>query len=257
MNVQRVAALLGGCFLFAVSPYTQVHAVEPVSGGDIFDVNLGAIITDSSPGTITPAANMIGGTGGIEPPHLIFGDGQPAGTVLFVEWQLTSPMPLAGFNLRAIDDGLDGAFPFERSFDRVRFLADTGNGFQPFYDTNVAIPYNDTDEQDMLLISEMIVPIVAQRFRAEFTQALTCTFCGPRIVELDGFPADACADGNYDGATTANDALIALTTSIDLARCPLCACDVDSDGAVTATDARRILALAVGVPVEGVCPSCF
>jgi hypothetical protein len=233
------------------------HAVEPTTTGDLFDVNLGAIVTDSSPGTITPAANMLGDIGGVESSNLIFGDGQPAGTVLFVEWEVTTGLPLAGFNLRIIDDGQNTGVDFARSLDHVRLLADSGAGFEAIYDADVAIPYNDTPEQDPLLISTMITPVAAQRFRAEFTQALTCTFCGPRIVELDGFPVNACADGNYSGTTTASDALIALTTSIGLSGCPLCACDVDGGGSVTATDALAILTTAVGLPFGLNCPACL
>lgn len=257
MTAQRTISWYTTFSLSMVLIVSVAHAVEPVARGDLFDTTAGATVTDASPNTITPATNMLGTGGGVESASLLFGDGAPAGTVLFVEWELPTTISLAGFNLRAQDDGVQGAFPFERSFDHVRLLADSGSGFVPFYDADVAVPYNGTDEQDMLLISAAIAPVAARRFRAEFTQALTCTFCGPRVVELDGYPAAVCADGNYSGTTTSNDAFLALLTSIGLASCPLCACDVDDGGTITSTDALGILTASVGLPHPLTCPNCF
>jgi hypothetical protein len=42
---------------------------------------------------------------------------------------------------------------------------------------------------------------------------------------------------------TASDALIALRAAVDTAQCPLCACDVNDSGAVTASDALLVLAV--------------
>lgn len=38
--------------------------------------------------------------------------------------------------------------------------------------------------------------------------------------------------------------------------CPLCTCDVDNSGKVTATDALRVLKKAVGQGVQLACPVC-
>jgi hypothetical protein len=196
---------------------------------------------------------LFGGTGGVEARHLIFADGAPAGAVHFVEWELPAAVPLAGFNLRALDDvGI-----FQRAVQHVRLLADTGTGFEVFFEADVETPYNGTPEQDVLLISTAITPIVAQRFRAEFTQAFTCTFCGPRLVELDGYPAGTCADPNYTGSTSASDALIALNAAVGIGSCPRCACDLDNGGTVTASDALAILKTAVGLAATLACPECF
>jgi hypothetical protein len=66
----------------------------------------------------------------------------------------------------------------------------------------------------------------------------------------------ACGDGNTDGSVTATDALLALSTAVQTASCPLCLCDVDLSSGVTATDALRMLNAAVGVPLTLECPPC-
>jgi hypothetical protein len=252
MVASSMPLLAAMCFLDG-----SANALEPATTGDLLDVSRGAVVSNASPNTISAAENMIGGSSGVEPGNLLFGDGAPLGTVMFVEWDLPSAVTMAGFNLRALDDGTNTPVFYERSFDHVRLLADSGAGFQAYYESDVDVPYNGTPEQDLLVISSAITPVTASRFRAEFTQALTCQFCGPRVVELDGFPAASCADGDYSGTTSAIDALVALKTAVDLSGCPRCACDVDDSGDVTATDALAILSSAVGLSIPLNCPACF
>ncbi len=55
---------------------------------------------------------------------------------------------------------------------------------------------------------------------------------------------------------TASTALAALQASIGLIQCDLCRCDVDNSGGVTASDALRILRIAVNLPGNLDCPAC-
>lgn len=55
---------------------------------------------------------------------------------------------------------------------------------------------------------------------------------------------------------TASDALRALKAAVGTASCPLCVCDVNSNGSVAAADALAILRAAVGVATPLVCPPC-
>ena len=59
-----------------------------------------------------------------------------------------------------------------------------------------------------------------------------------------------------DGNVTGTDALVALSTAVGTASCPLCACDADSSGSTAASDALRVLQNAVGVPVMLTCVAC-
>jgi len=69
----------------------------------------------------------------------------------------------------------------------------------------------------------------------------------------------ACGDPDDTGTVTATDALFLLRTSVGAASCDACLCDVDGSGGVaatSATDARRVLQRAVGLPIELACPAC-
>lgn len=66
--------------------------------------------------------------------------------------------------------------------------------------------------------------------------------------------AGVCADPDFDGVTTATDALFALQAAIEMASCLPEQCDTDNDSLITATDALRILAAALALDVELNCP---
>ena len=77
-------------------------------------------------------------------------------------------------------------------------------------------------------------------------------------LEWTGEPI--CGDADYDFHRDATDARIALSASLGLGACvpdPF-SCDIDDDGAVTATDALGMLRVAVGLPVALDCsPPCL
>ncbi len=55
---------------------------------------------------------------------------------------------------------------------------------------------------------------------------------------------------------TATGALRALQAAVGVASCPLCECDADGAGGISASDALQILQAAVGVPITLDCPPC-
>jgi len=69
-------------------------------------------------------------------------------------------------------------------------------------------------------------------------------------------PGITCGDANASSARSASDGLITLQTAVGSKACPLCVCDVDSNGSVTASDALLILRASVGQPVSLVCAGC-
>lgn len=65
-----------------------------------------------------------------------------------------------------------------------------------------------------------------------------------------------CGDATGDGEISVSDALFALNTSVDLAQCELCMCDVDDSETITVTDALTLLNVSVGLPFGLLCPLC-
>ena len=70
-----------------------------------------------------------------------------------------------------------------------------------------------------------------------------------------------CGDATCPVATeqeeiTAKDALFTLLAAIDAFSCPLCICDVDSSGVVSATDALAVLRTSTGLSASLQCPAC-
>jgi hypothetical protein len=73
-------------------------------------------------------------------------------------------------------------------------------------------------------------------------------------VAPGGGQAGTCGDATDDGAITASDALRILQSAVGIVQCS-CVCDVNGSG-VTATDALAVLNAAVGLPVQLDCQSC-
>jgi hypothetical protein len=65
-----------------------------------------------------------------------------------------------------------------------------------------------------------------------------------------------CGDANGNRELTVVDALAVLRASVGSTECPVCLCDVDSSTQVTASDARSVLLVSVGLQVDLVCSSC-
>ena len=198
------------------------------------------------------AEDMFGTRNGFtEPGNTVFVDQQPAGTIHWIEWEPPAPVTIERFRFFAQEDSPDSNL---RSLDHVRLLALVDDAFEAFYEDDIASPYGYREFP--LLRYEEIAPVTAQRFRAEFRQHIPPGFSGPRILELDGFPAAICADVNYDGLVSASDALITLQSAVGSASCEHCVCDVIDQDGDTAADALFILQLAVGQLLSPDCPSC-
>jgi hypothetical protein len=76
--------------------------------------------------------------------------------------------------------------------------------------------------------------------------------CGDPIAITGGFES-----GIQQGrAVTATDALAALQAAVGLFPCPLCVCDVNGSGLVSASDALSILSFSVGQATSLLCPPC-
>jgi hypothetical protein len=65
-----------------------------------------------------------------------------------------------------------------------------------------------------------------------------------------GFPI---SDGQFP---TASDALYTLRAGVGVSPCPLCVCDLNDNGNLSAGDALRLLHAAVGNEIEYECPPC-
>ncbi|HYC55247.1 MAG TPA: hypothetical protein VEL28_09975 [Candidatus Binatia bacterium] len=79
--------------------------------------------------------------------------------------------------------------------------------------------------------------------------------CSEWRCEPEGpFVADRCGDSDDNGLIVAKDALLALRAAVGIEQCAPTLCDVDGSGGITATDARSVLAYAVGLSVVLDCP---
>lgn len=78
------------------------------------------------------------------------------------------------------------------------------------------------------------------------------------VFQTDGIACGACgapvSGKQSPQLPTASDALFVLQSSVGLASCPLCECDVDSSSIVTATDALNVLMTVIGGGGELMCP---
>jgi hypothetical protein len=82
---------------------------------------------------------------------------------------------------------------------------------------------------------EVVAPLACGE-ASEVPGKLRAGITGPRII-------------------TASDALIVLSASVGIAECPLCVCDVNDSGGISATDAL-LVRYAVGQPLTLQCPPC-
>jgi hypothetical protein len=82
---------------------------------DIFDVRQLTTVLSSSPllgccgGSL--ATNTFGGMGGVEPPHTLFSDGLPVGSIDFINFQTANLIALTGYSAILADDSDNPANP--------------------------------------------------------------------------------------------------------------------------------------------------
>jgi hypothetical protein len=205
LNLVRCSALAATLGLLAAPAQATLIPVND----DLWDVSQGAsvtahsgVLTDPNPFFVSDIRNMFGHvlTGTVEPANTLFRDGQPAGTLHWVEWQTAIDITLRSFALFAAHDG-EPEDANARGFSRFTLY-----GFNPA--TNVfdielfelfpSNPYGDTpsppqgvsdSSNHILRIAANVAPTTTDRFRAEFVQFgfAAANRSGPRIIELDGF----------------------------------------------------------------------
>jgi hypothetical protein len=174
--------------------------IEIGSPNDLWDLSSGTVITSHS-GEAEPyhIENAFGGrlptVFGAQLFDHIFTDGRPAGYVHFVEWKTPAPVILRSFNLHAQGDGAD--VDNGREFGTFKLFAKTAGataGFQLIYQFTPTHPYSFVNYAQRLILSANVGPLLAQEFRAEFTDRANRFWSGPRIIELDGFSTIVAAE---------------------------------------------------------------
>ncbi|MBN1382128.1 MAG: PEP-CTERM sorting domain-containing protein [Deltaproteobacteria bacterium] len=193
----------------------NVSSALTASYNDLWDVSNGTKVTATSgvlyysSGYRSYIENMFGSSGGVEPANTLFkdymspgyqGGSVPAGYIHYVEWQTVSPITLRSFNLLANNEGMD-----RRAFNHFQlFVGDGAGNWTSIYDLGNIATYDDyngpnyNEYWQMELAVDLAVPVNAQYFRAEFTQApwSSASAVGPRIGELDGY--DTYLDGSME-----------------------------------------------------------
>jgi hypothetical protein len=193
-HMSRKIVIMALAFV-AMAP--RIRAQAP-STNDLWDVNLGAVITahsalDPADGSPHPydAANIFGARIGTylegATGRCIFADLEPAGFVHFVEWQTASPVALRSFRLYATGDlsPVTG-----REFKTFRLFAkEPGQSLKLLHEASPNLPFSFVDPKYYLLINANVQPTTAQEWRAEWVVdgSVPALFNGPRIIELDGF----------------------------------------------------------------------
>jgi hypothetical protein len=131
-----------------------------------------------------------------EPDALLFGDGEPDGTVQFIEWETPVPVTLGAISLWAFHDAIDNT---QRAFRNVRIEArDSSGSMATIYESGIPLPYAQGDEGRDLFRCVRVRPIRSGQFRAEFVQDGPPGFSGSRVVELDGLVYDPIFAHDFD-----------------------------------------------------------
>ncbi len=180
---------LDGPRIIELEGFGTPTSILPMTG-DLFDVNQGAQVVNSSlirPGS--NASNMLGSAIGCTPERIytFFNDGMTNGSTHFIEWQTKTPVLLQAIRLFAAGDG--PMYENQREFDRFTLKSRTfdATNFTEIASFTPEHPYNFKDAASLLLLENNIGAVTGQVFRAEFVQHTTSRpYNGPRIVELDG-----------------------------------------------------------------------
>jgi hypothetical protein len=140
--------------------------------------------------------------------------------------------------------------------------AGVGTFIAPFHPRTRSIRVSDV-ELGLELVTADVADVVIDFCAANPTEP---TYVTSAVTTTTTLPSGgACGDPIDHGAqligpgvplVTASDALFALQAAVGLITCELCVCDVNASGAVTAADALRILASAVGQDVTLDCLPC-
>ena len=189
--------IYGAVFLLMFGARTLAAPIVSSGGGDgvtddIFDTSqLGSVLGSSLMlaccGGSQPQ-NSLGGNFGVEPPHTLFADGPPAGSIDFINFQTAEPIALTGYNAILADDSDDPGFPGNPNRGSTSFslFSSPDSSFTTLtLISTTALPssYSSNYGTNAILISDTFAPVEAQFFRVEITRT---TAGGPRIREIDG-----------------------------------------------------------------------
>jgi hypothetical protein len=169
---------------------------QPSTSTDFWDFSQGVFVTASSdifPGYSVNAMFGLNGQNNNDGyTWTYFSDTQPAGFTHFVEWETPGDVRLGEVRLFAFGDSFFGIPNNEREFAQFTLKAKSPGSLT--YDITILTftpthPYTLIDPLSRLALDQMITPVTAHEFRAEFVQYTAGDgFDGPRIVELDGLP---------------------------------------------------------------------
>lgn len=179
-----------------------------ISYSDLWDISQGSVVDDTS-GVLNYSStyrsdirDMFGGRfAPREPGVTLFKDylvrysqPVPQNYLHYVEWHTPASVTLRSFALHvANDDSMQ-----RRAFDQFTLYYGDGSGqWTSIYDTGAGYSYVGPHE----IAVDLSSPVVAQYFRAEFSQApyISASAAGPRVWELDGF--DTLLDGSSPGTS--------------------------------------------------------
>ena len=197
LHVTGSLSILTWCSLLLLPGVTV--AAPFVTGGsgdgvtsDIFDLSQGTIVLETSPllGCCGGSAgeNTFGGMAGVEPPHTLFVDGVPVGSLDFINFQTASLIELTGYSAILADDSDNPANfgdPNRGSSSFSLYTSPDATFSSPTLISNTALPssYLSNYGTNAIQITDTFAPVTAQFFRLEVTRT---TEAGPRIRELDG-----------------------------------------------------------------------
>jgi hypothetical protein len=190
------------------------------SSYDLWDLSQGTIISASS--ETHPLAGTPGGLLGQEGQDnsngntwTYFADGQPDNFVHYIEWETAADVTIGEVRVFAFGDDF---FNSGREFEQFTLKAKSPGSAD--YDVTVFTftpthPYTFVDPYNFLVIDQVIAPLTARSFRAEFTQYTAGNgWDGPRIVEIDGLPAPLPPPSSTDAWDVSQGALITGTSGV-------------------------------------------
>lgn len=176
----------------AVAAALPPEACPPESTDDLWDVAQGTTMGPDTGLRAGSTANLFGAMDSSpEEGVTIFRDDQADGFVHSVEWITVAPVTIRSFLLIAAHDHNS----LQRSIKAFRLFAIGADDVATLlYEFEPTLPYGSGDFGNYLFLCDNVLePVSADHFRAEFVQNGGFSFPGTRAVELDGYGVDIAA----------------------------------------------------------------
>lgn len=128
-------------------------------------------------------SNLFGGTGGSEHDTVVFADGDPVGSVSFIQFHTSSPVLLISYRLFLADNyppalGIRGITQFS-----LWSSPDSSySTLSPISTANISSPYPTAYGSTIIAVEDAFPAVSSQYFLAKVVRATTY---GPRLIELD------------------------------------------------------------------------